>query len=259
MVLALAVLVLWGQGPVWAGSHDGEAARSDVYHPISTGVNLPPHLGGVLEAGVHPGHRNTGIRVSGLASAAVIRPLKEKSLALALVVRSPVPGAPSAATFGGSVFKATSSLNASTSATDAFQWVVLTESWPNLTPQSRPNSKTATDLDATLDKDAWQYSMEVVYIPLASLSLHAAFSVAPEADSFDAVEPAGREPSSHVGVSIGLDYRPTERVVLDFDYARVMPGGVLSLGPWLATEPTGPAPDAASGVNVFRASLNIQF
>lgn len=195
-----------------------------------------------------------------LTSATIIRPLKDKKFALALVVGATLQGPYDTHDAGPSIFKGSPSIFATASQDEAIQWVVVPglkltreESDANSAVKSG-NPETAND-EATL-----RYAVEMAFVPMASLAMRAALFGDREAEAFDSGDLSRSLEYSRIGVSIGLDFRPKEGVMLDIDFARVMHGGEsrqLSGAP-SAFEPTETNRGFDAG-DIVSANLSIQF
>ena len=181
--------------------------------------------------------------VPGLSTAAIIRPIKDKEFALVFAMGT--PGQFTAPRADASVFNP--SLNPGN---EILQWVMMADMLPIGPDSGYQNAMPLDPQGAAGDQGPWRYSMEMIFVPMASLLVHAGFSMAPDLSVVDSHEIKRALEHSQIGISIGLDFRPKDGVMLDVDYARVMIDTEAAQDSLLAPN------DAEDRV---RVSLTIQF
>ncbi len=207
-----------------------------------------------------PGEKDGATVATGLTSATIIRPLKDKQFALAFVVGTPTTSQSHTIGARPSVFKQAYSNIAAPYRSETIKWVVLVDMVLTGRGGSVREFMNIENTEGRHDETSWHYSVEMVFVPLASLAVRAALSVDPEEEVFDTGELTQVLERSRIGVSIGLDFRPKDGVSLDIDYAKVMNARDAFQSPWVA-----PASDpesyqgSSAGEDVISASLSIQF
>ncbi len=193
----------------------------------------------------------------GLTSAAIIRPVKDKKLALALVAGKARPGRVSVHGGRPPVFNSSPVMLAATSGDAPVEWVVLADTLPS--PGRAADKVTVQSGDPD---PGWHYAVEMIYMPMASMTLRAALSMARLQTAFDSRESSADWEWSRIGMTIGLGLRPADGVAVDVDYARVMLGANPGQNP--KDDPTSHTvtPSKIGGAteeDLISVSLSIQF
>ena len=97
-------------------------------------------------------------------------------------------------------------------------------------------------------------------MPATSLAMRVALSLDPGEAAFDAADPSRLWAQSRVDVSVGLDFRPLDGLVLDVDYAKLMNIADTSRSPGTVVLPHAVRPGRyRTADELIRVSLNIRF